>query len=191
KVRKILLFAILSMTTVFAGCEVDSGESDATDDMGGSDAGTDTAEGPSSAVCSDDTLWASSCMAEFFTCYNPAGTCSVEAAGTQGDFDVNTIAWSNGAEWRIGEDPVTDNIEIVVVNSQGSTCATGVGSFESASGTTEITFGRGSDSDTLTVAYDQSDNMVITCPDGSEESYGPTETPVLQICQGMVDDDCN
>ena len=99
---------------------------------------------------------------------------------------MEAIVFANGAEWQFGTDDVSTDAITRVIASNGSTCATGAGT-EPVAGERTITFALFADSSTeLTIEMDSSGNMVVTCPDSTEEPYGSADAATILACQGAV-----
>ena len=174
------------LVLALAACEVEEGDGDmdagATGDTGTSDTGSGPAE---SQVCADDSLRQDSCLAEFFSCFDPSGACTIADSTPQGNIPMEAIVFANGAEWRFGTDDVSTEAAARVVAADGSTCATGSGT-EPVAGQRTITFTQFGGSDELTIETDSSGNMVVTCPDGAEEAYGSGDAATILACQGAT-----
>lgn len=188
KMRR-LVWLVLCGGLVFAlgACEVEEGEggedAGTTADTGSADTGSTPAE---SQVCADDSLRQASCLAEFFSCFDPSGACNIEDSTDRGNVPMEAIVFANGAEWQFGTDDVTGDAITRAIASNGSTCATGTGT-EPVDGQRTITFALFADSSTeLTIETDPSGNMVVTCPDDTEEPYGAGNAATILGCQGAV-----
>ncbi len=174
------------LVACFAACEVEEGDADATGDAVDDTAANDTDEGPAeSQVCGDDSLRQTSCLADFFSCYDPSGTCTEGTASPSGNIPMMSSVYANGAEWQFGRDEVSGDAAAKVIGSDGVTCATGTGS-EAVEDEIDLTFTHpGDTTTTLNLVTDGSGNMVVTCPDGTTEAYSASEAETILGCQGV------
>lgn len=123
---------------------------------------------------------AGSCVDKFFgTCFDPAGTCSMQPTGAASSGNLialNSPTWSNGARVEMAADitnPTAPIVNLSVLSSQGSVCATGVSSYQGAGCTAEAVYQAGGKS--LSICAHEDGTADVTCPDGTVIGL-PTES---------------
>jgi hypothetical protein len=186
--RIIWSIVCLGLVAGLAGCEVDGGE----DTDAGADAGQDTGGDDGITECTEAGLavYEASCVSTFFSgCYDPSGTCDVsETTDTTTGVVSTDVTFSNGAAWETTRLDIDENGTTTVVASDGTVCAEDTDVVTTSSSARAVTFTSGAD--TLVIEFDASGNMVVTCPDGTDEVYQAVDGEGIQLatCAGFACD---
>jgi hypothetical protein len=153
------------------GGDGDEGGGDAQGSGPGADSAdcTDPAENPYDEVA---------CLADFFACFAPTGTCTGEISLT----GTLTLNWTDGAKLESTPDlsgividptdpPTAEDFQGLgadtVLSTNGTTCATAKTELKTADCESKTVYTRAADGATVGFCSDAEGNTTVTCPDGT------------------------
>jgi hypothetical protein len=182
--RHVWWVGLLSALLMLSACDQDEGDAGDAGDVGGDADVSPDGGGVGPAVCTNEPIFEDSCAADFFGCFNPSGTCTIQSRPAVGDFEHEAIVWTSGAEWVVGYDNVNGDRTDRALNSNGNQCASASSSQPLATGARNPTFSLDIGTDQLEMEIDASGNLRITCPGGAQETYNATQAATLFRCLG-------